>query len=160
MDETLTRRMMSRSFPEERQRLAHSYQRQTRLVQTDIESLQGATRRVFASCSTLVSGERNGVINRLAIVSTIFLPLTFLTGFFGMNFTYMTDELESRAVFWMLAVGLQVIVLSAALYVLHHTRLWRKLRADDSRGQRNRCPVSPCTAGAPIGPAARPGLRE
>lgn len=77
-----------------------------------------------------MSGEQNGVINRLAIVSTIFLPLTFLTGFFGMNFTYMTDELESTTVFWLLAVGLQAIVLSIALYVLHRTRLWRKLRDD------------------------------
>ncbi|MFE4954791.1 CorA family divalent cation transporter [Streptomyces sp. NPDC056653] len=77
-----------------------------------------------------MSGEQNGVINRLAIVSTIFLPLTFLTGFFGMNFTYMTDELESTTVFWLLAVGLQAIVLFIALYVLHRTRLWRKLRDD------------------------------
>lgn len=130
MDETLTRRMMSRSFPEDRKRLAHAYQQRARLVLTDIESLQDATRRAFVSYSSLVSGEQNGVINRLAIVSTIFLPLTFLTGFFGMNFSYMTDELESRSVFWLLAVGLQAIVLFAALYVLHRTRLWRKLRDD------------------------------
>ncbi|WP_328626467.1 CorA family divalent cation transporter [Streptomyces sp. NBC_00353] len=129
-DETLTRRMMSGSFPEERQRLARSYQRAARSVLTDIASLQDASRRAFVSYSSLVSGEQNGVINRLAIVSTIFLPLTFLTGFFGMNFTYMTDELESTTVFWLLAVGLQAIVLSIALYVLHRTRLWRKLRDD------------------------------
>ncbi|MFE2089530.1 CorA family divalent cation transporter [Streptomyces sp. NPDC059460] len=130
-DETLTRRMMSGSFPEERQRLARSYQRAAKSVLTDIASLQDASRRAFLSYSSLVSGEQNGVINRLAIVSTIFLPLTFLTGFFGMNFTYMTDELESRAVFWLLAVGVQVIVLLIALYVLHRTRLWRKLHDDN-----------------------------
>ncbi|MGW9133010.1 CorA family divalent cation transporter [Streptomyces sp. NPDC055681] len=129
-DETLTRRMMSGSFPEERQRLARSYQRAARSVLTDIASLQDASRRAFVSYSSLVSGEQNGVINRLAIVSTIFLPLTFLTGFFGMNFTYMTNELESTTVFWLLAVGLQAIVLFIALYVLHRTRLWRKLRDD------------------------------
>lgn len=129
-DETLTRRMLSGNFPEERQRLARSYQRAARSVLTDIASLQDASRRAFVSYSSLVSGEQNGVINRLAIVSTIFLPLSFLTGFFGMNFTYMTDELESKIVFWMLAVGLQAIVLFIALYVLHRTRLWRKLRDD------------------------------
>ncbi|WP_256328061.1 CorA family divalent cation transporter [Streptomyces sp. 136MFCol5.1] len=129
-DETLTRRMLSGNFPEERQRLVRSYQRAARSVLTDIASLQDASRRAFVSYSSLVSGEQNGVINRLAIVSTIFLPLSFLTGFFGMNFTYMTDELESTTVFWMLAVGLQAIVLFIALYVLHRTRLWRKLRDD------------------------------
>jgi magnesium transporter len=135
-DETLTRRMMSGSFPEERQKLARSYQRVAKSVLTDIASLQDASRRAFVSYSSLVSGEQNGVINRLAMVSTIFLPLTFLTGFFGMNFTYMTDELESRAVFWLLAVGVQVIVLLIALYVLHRTRLWRKLREDNDSDDR------------------------
>lgn len=71
------------------------------------------------------------MINRLAIVSTIFLPLTFLTGFFGMNFTYLTDELESRDVFWLLAVGLQAVFLLIALYALHRTRIWRRLRDDN-----------------------------
>ncbi|MDX3356950.1 CorA family divalent cation transporter [Streptomyces sp. ME01-24h] len=131
-EETITRRMMSGSFPEERQRLAASYQRAARMVLASIESLQDATRRAFASYSSLVSGEQNGVINRLTIVSTIFLPLTFLTGFFGMNFTYMTDELESRVVFWLLAVGLQALVMLIAVYALHRTRIWRKLR-DDGR---------------------------
>ncbi|MFF4400015.1 CorA family divalent cation transporter [Streptomyces sp. NPDC001480] len=130
-DEAFTRRMMNPRFPEERQRLARAFQHSARLVLKDIESLQEAGRRAFVSYSTLVSGEQNGVINRLAIVSVIFLPLSFLTGFFGMNFTYMTDELESKIVFWLLAVGLQVAVLCVALYVLHRTRLWRRLRDDD-----------------------------
>ncbi|MFD7444519.1 CorA family divalent cation transporter [Streptomyces sp. NPDC059909] len=134
-DETFARRMLSRSFPEERQRLARSFQRAARLVLANIESLQDAARRTYASYSSLVAGEQNGVINRLAIVSTIFLPLTFLTGFFGMNFAYMTDELESKAVFWLLAVWLQAVFLFIALYVLHRTRLWRKLR-DDSLDDR------------------------
>ena len=131
-DEIFTRRMMNPGFPEERQKLARDYQHTARLVLTDIESLQNAARRAFASYSSLVSGEQNNVINRLAIVSTIFLPLTFLTGFFGMNFTYLTDELESRSIFWLLAVGLQVVFLFVALYALHRTRLWRRLRDDGS----------------------------
>ncbi|MFG2120744.1 CorA family divalent cation transporter [Streptomyces sp. NPDC048710] len=132
VDEMFTRRMMMNSgLPEERQRLAREFQHTARLVHTDIESLQDASRRAFASYSTLVSGEQNAVINRLAIVSVIFLPLSFLTGFFGMNFTYLTDELESRAVFWLLAIGLQVVVVFVALYVLHRTRIWRRLRDEE-----------------------------
>ncbi|MFF9979036.1 magnesium transporter CorA family protein [Streptomyces erythrochromogenes] len=130
-DETVTRRMMSGSFPEERERLVREYQRTARLVLTDIESLQEASRRAFGSYSSLVSADQNGVINRLAIVSTIFLPLTFLTGFFGMNFAYLTDEIESGAVFWLLAVGLQVAFLAIALYTLHRTGLWRRLRDEE-----------------------------
>lgn len=64
-------------------------------------------------------------------MSVIFLPLSFLTGFFGMNFAFLTDELESRAVFWLLGVGLQVAALFVACYMLHRTRIWRRLREED-----------------------------
>ncbi|MER7466005.1 CorA family divalent cation transporter [Streptomyces sp. NPDC097981] len=129
-EEAITRRVLNPNFPQERQRLAREYQRTSRLVLMDIEALQEAARRGFVTYSSLVSGEQNGVINRLAIVSTIFLPLSFLTGFFGMNFAYLTDEMESKAVFWLLAVGLQVVFLAGALYVLHRTRIWRRLHDD------------------------------
>ncbi|MCZ0987627.1 cation transporter [Streptomyces diastatochromogenes] len=135
-DEVIARRMLNPSFPEERQRLAREFQHAGRLVLADIESLQEATRRAFASYSSLVAGEQNRVINRLAIVSVVFLPLTFLTGYFGMNFTYLTDEMESRAVFWLLAVGLQAGVLLLALYVLHRTHAWRNLRDDEGAQDR------------------------
>ncbi|MER6025075.1 CorA family divalent cation transporter [Streptomyces sp. NPDC001851] len=130
-DEIITRRMMSPAFPEERQRRAQEFQAAGRLVLADIESLQDAARRAFASYSSLVAGEQNGVINRLAIVSVIFLPLSFLTGFFGMNFTFLTNRLETRDEFWLLAVGLQAVAVLGSLYVLHRTRIWRRLRDDD-----------------------------
>ncbi|MBL1082633.1 CorA family divalent cation transporter [Streptomyces actinomycinicus] len=130
-DDVLTRRMLSPAFPQERRRLAREFQTSGRLVLADIESLQEATRRAFASYSSLIAGEQNGVINRLAIVSVIFLPLSFLTGFFGMNFAFLTDELETRDEFWLLAVGLQVLAVLVSLYLLHRTRIWRRLRDDD-----------------------------
>ena len=41
----------------------------------------------------------------LTVVATIFLPLTFLTGFFGMNFGWMVGQIESEAAFLILGVG-------------------------------------------------------
>ena len=38
-----------------------------------------------------VSNRLNSVMERLTIVATIFLPLTFVTGFFGMNFGWMVQ---------------------------------------------------------------------
>ncbi|MFD5537826.1 CorA family divalent cation transporter [Streptomyces sp. NPDC127079] len=131
IDEVITRRMMSRDFPVERQRLAQEFQRAGRLVLADIESLQDATRRAFASYGSLVAGEQNGVINRLAIVSVIFLPLSFLTGFFGMNFAFLTNRLETKDEFWLLAVGLQLLAVVGSLFLLHRSRIWRRLRDDD-----------------------------
>ena len=39
------------------------------------------------------------------IVATIFLPLTFLTGFFGMNFEWMIGQVDTALGFWLLGVG-------------------------------------------------------
>jgi len=41
-----------------------------------------------------LSNKLNEVIKLLTIISTIFIPLTFLAGLYGMNFRFM-PELES-----------------------------------------------------------------
>ena len=35
----------------------------------------------------------------LTVVATIFLPLTFLTGFFGMNFGWMVGQIDTEIAF-------------------------------------------------------------
>jgi magnesium transporter len=40
----------------------------------------------------------------VSVVATIFVPLTFITGFFGMNFGWMTDHIDTQLAFWLLAL--------------------------------------------------------
>jgi Mg2+ and Co2+ transporter CorA len=49
-------------------------------------------------------------INRLTLVSLIFLPLTAVTGFFGMNFNWMIAALDSSAAFVILGVLLPTLM--------------------------------------------------
>jgi magnesium transporter len=62
-----------------------------------------------------VSNRLNDVTKQLAVIATIFLPLTFITGFFGQNFAWMVDAVGGEAAFWVLGVALQLLALLGLL---------------------------------------------
>ena len=48
-----------------------------------------------------VSNRLNVTMKALTVIASLFLPLSFLTGFYGMNFTYLTQVLETPNIaFW------------------------------------------------------------
>ena len=62
-------------------------------------------------------------INRLTLVSLIFLPLTFISGFFGMNFGWMTQSIGSADAFVLLGVILPTLCVALAVVWLRRRRL-------------------------------------
>jgi magnesium transporter len=71
-----------------------------------------------------VSNRLNAIMERLTVVATIFLPLTVLTGFFGMNFATLVKGIDTALAFWLLGVGL-VVVSGAAVAMWVAYRLER-----------------------------------
>lgn len=85
--------------------------RVTELIEAQRDLLTGA---LEVHLST-VSNRLNEVVRRLAAVATIFLPITFLSGFFGQNFAYMVSHVDSGTAFLLgallqLAVAVGVVV--------------------------------------------------
>jgi magnesium transporter len=57
-----------------------------------------------------VSNRLNSVMKVLTIIATIFMPLTFIAGIYGMNFKYM-PELEWRFGYPLLLIGMALIAI-------------------------------------------------
>lgn len=62
-----------------------------------------------------VSNKMNEVMKMLTIISTIFIPVTFIAGVYGMNFKYM-PELESPYGYWTVWAIMIVIMVSLIFY--------------------------------------------
>ena len=72
------------------------------LIDSYRDLMSGATDLYLST----ISDRQNDVTKQLTIIATIFLPLSFITGFFGQNFTYMISHLIDTAwVFWVVGVG-------------------------------------------------------
>jgi magnesium transporter len=76
------------------------------------DRFEDALTRLAAALELLnstVSNRMNEVMERLTIVATIFLPLTVVTGFFGMNFEWMVSHIDTFAGFMVFGVGVFVV---------------------------------------------------
>lgn len=70
-----------------------------------------------------VSNRLNEVMKQLTVMATIFLPLSFLTGFFGQNFGWMINHLNGVADFVVIGIGTEVAAV-VGLFVLFRRRGW------------------------------------
>ncbi|HEY2939329.1 MAG TPA: magnesium/cobalt transporter CorA, partial [Gaiellaceae bacterium] len=81
------------------------------LIDTYRDLLTGAM-DVFLSTA---SNRLNVVTKQLAVIATIFLPLSFITGFFGQNFGWMVGHIGGWPVFLGLGIGTELVALAILL---------------------------------------------
>ena len=84
-------------------------------IQTITDSMRNAVQDLQAQ----VAGWQGNRINQLTIVTIIFLPITFLTGYFGMNFNWLDDQLNSMGsyLFWGIVIPALVVIGSIAILI-------------------------------------------
>ena len=84
------------------------------LVDSYRDLLSGATDMYLS----MVANRQGEISKQLTLVATIFLPLSFLTGFFGQNFAYLTDHvINATWTFWVLGLGLEFLAVLALVYL-------------------------------------------
>jgi magnesium transporter len=70
-----------------------------------------------------VSNRQNDVMKQLTVIATIFLPLAFITGFFGQNFGWMINHIGKAWAFWGLGIG-SMVATGVGLLVWFRRKGW------------------------------------
>ena len=77
-------------------------------INDSIESFRDVLTGLLDVYLSAQSNRLNSWITRLTVIGTIFLPLTFLTGFFGQNFAWMEEHIKTAGAFIGLGIGLEL----------------------------------------------------
>ncbi len=77
--------------------------------------LRDMAESVLSTYLSSVSNRMNEVMKVLTLIATIFIPLTFIVGIYGMNFVNM-PELEWRYGYFVILIVMAVIGISLAVY--------------------------------------------
>ena len=88
------------------------YDHTIQIIET-LESLRDLTSGMMDLYLSTVSNKMNEIMKVLTIFSTIFIPLTFFDGVYGMNFKYL-PELEWRSgyfIFWGVMITITIVML-------------------------------------------------
>ena len=71
-----------------------------------------ANMAVLSVEQTKVGVRQNATIEQLTVLATVFLPLTFITGFFGQNFAWLVQHSSSYTAFMVYGLGGLIIPLA------------------------------------------------
>ena len=74
--------------------------------------------------SSMSDNRLNKVTERLTLVATVFLPLTFTVGFFGQNFGWLVGHIDSLTAFLIWGIGVGELVPVALIYALFLRAGW------------------------------------
>jgi magnesium transporter len=94
--------------------LEGSYQR----IENRLEHLRESLFELRETNNSLLSTKQNEIMKTLTVLAFIFLPLTFITGLFGMN-TVHTPLVGSPMDFWALVAGMVLIAIGCFAYFNH-----------------------------------------
>ncbi len=118
-------RLARREFPIITETLSYRFRDvYDHLVQLTDESLFFADRitsLLDAHLST-VSNQLNGIMKILTVIATIFMPLTFITGLYGMNVDLPHFGLGATAFFWVLLFVMAAV--SFGMLIFFRMRKW------------------------------------
>ena len=83
-----------------------------------IDSAAGDVRSAIQDYQGQVSAVQGNRINQLTLVSIIFLPITFMTGYFGMNFQWLVNSTETFGSYVILGLIAPILAIVVSMWLL------------------------------------------
>ncbi|MGH7763101.1 MAG: magnesium/cobalt transporter CorA [Candidatus Dormibacteraceae bacterium] len=81
-----------------------------------VDSLRDLLTSAMDVYLSTVSNRLNETTKALTVIASLFLPLSFLTGFYGMNFAYLTGVLETPTLAFAAGVATMLVATGIQLY--------------------------------------------
>ena len=135
---------IERSAPEDLLPYLHDVHDNLSLVNEEVAAQRDLLATVLEANIAVISVEQtkigvlqNTTIEQLTKLSTVFLPLTFVTGFFGQNFGWLVDNIGSLGTFLFLGIGTLVVSCVAVLAWFRVTARQRSRKIIESNAPLN-----------------------
>ncbi len=81
---------------------------------------------MFELYMAALDSRQNIIMKQFTVIAGIFLPLSVVTGFFGMNFAWLVREIESESAFMWLGVVFPLVVFALLVGVIASRGLFRE----------------------------------
>ncbi len=101
--------------------LLESYVKIVDHTQVLIDSVDDSLRHTADALQSQMTFWQGNQVNVLTAMAAVFIPITFITSYFGMNFDWMVGEVNSIAHFMIFGVGLVLLAIIGSIILLRRS---------------------------------------
>ena len=89
----------------------------------ELDTMRDLVNSALEVHTSVVANRQSDIVAQLTAVATFLMPLTYIVGFFGMNFSYLTHFITGGATFFWLGIATQLVAI-IGIVVLTKLKSW------------------------------------
>lgn len=109
-------------FTDTELRMFHMVERRIDRLNSEAQTLREYGLQLRELFQSEIDVRQNRIMKILTIVTTVFLPLTLVTGWYGMNFTNMPELTWEYG--YPVVIGVSVLIVSICLWIMKKKKFW------------------------------------